>query len=200
VDDVRVIADPDAAGVALDEVRARMLAELREPRSATQLAARLGLPRQRANYHLRELERRGLVRFVSERRKRNMNERLYEAAAASFVISPAALAAVAPDPSTSPDRLSAGWLVALGSRLVAEVGELLARSQRTGRPVATLGVDADLTFATAADRAGFSAELTEAIDALIAKYHASSTWGRAHRLVVALHPRPDRSPTEREGG
>src|SRR5438093_4596611 len=120
--DVAVIADPAAAEVALDPVRARLLAELAEPGSATTLAAKVGLPRQKVNYHLRTLERHGLVQLVEERRKGNVTERFLRAAAMSFVISPLALAAVQPDPSRAPDRLSARWLVALAARLVRDVG------------------------------------------------------------------------------
>lgn len=104
--DVTVIEDPAAAEASLDPVRARLLAALVEPASATMLAAKVGLPRQKVHYHLRALERHGLVELVEERRKGNVTERVLRAATASYVISPAALAAVAPDPSTAPDRLS----------------------------------------------------------------------------------------------
>ena len=59
--DVTVIDDPAAAEASLDPIRARLLAELAEPGSASTLAARVGLTRQKANYHLRALERHGLV-------------------------------------------------------------------------------------------------------------------------------------------
>ena len=95
--DVAVIGDPAAAEVSLDPVRARLLAELAEPASATMLAARVGLPRQKVNYHLRALERHGLVELVEERRKGNCTERVLRATAASYVISPSALAAVQPE-------------------------------------------------------------------------------------------------------
>ena len=111
--EVAVIEDPAAAEVSLDPVRARLLAELAEPGSATMLAAKVGLPRQKVNYHLRTLEQHGLVELVEERRKGNVNERLLQATAASYVISPTALAAVQPDPARSPDRLSARWLLAV---------------------------------------------------------------------------------------
>src|ERR671925_1739679 len=111
--DVTVIEDPAAAEASLDPTRARLLAELAEPASATMLAAHLGLPRQKVNYHLRTLEKHGLVELVEERRKGNVTERVMRATAASFVISPSALAAVQPDPTQSPDRLSARWLLAL---------------------------------------------------------------------------------------
>src|SRR5690349_20632121 len=195
--DVAVIEDAAAAGVSLDRVRTRLLAELAEPGSATTLAARVGLPRQKVNYHLRELERHGLVELVEERRKGNMTERVLRAAAASFVISPTALAAVAPDPDRAPDRLSARWLLALGSRLIRDVGELLTRSARAGKPVATYALDAEVRFATAADRARFAEELTGAVTALVAKYHdEQAAGGRLHRVLVAVHPKITKSAQE----
>src|SRR5919197_4991857 len=97
--DVAVIEDPAAAEASLDPMRARLLAALAEPGSATTLAGRVGLSRQKANYHLRALERHGLVELVEERKKGNVTERLVQATAASYVISPIALAAVAPDPA-----------------------------------------------------------------------------------------------------
>jgi len=187
--DVAVIDDPAAAEVSLDPVRARLLAALAEPGSATTLAARAGLTRQKANYHLRALERHGLVELVEERRKGNCTERVLRATAASYVISPAALGEVEPDPGRSPDQLSARWLLALASRLVREVGELLGAASAAGRPLATFAVDTEIRFASAADRAAFAAELGDALDALAAKYHdEGARGGRAHRLVVALHP------------
>ena len=195
--EVGVIEDPAAAEVSLDPMRSRLLAALVEPNSASTLAAQVGLPRQKVNYHLRELERHGLVELVEERRKGNMTERVLRAAAASFVISPAALAAVAPDPDRAPDRLSARWLLALGSRLIRDVGELLTRSTRAGKPVATYALDAEVRFATAADRARFAEELTGAVTALIAKYHdEQAPGGRPHRVLVAVHPKITKSAQE----
>ncbi len=195
--EVGVIEDPAAAEVSLDPMRSRLLAALVEPNSASTLAAQVGLPRQKVNYHLRELERHGLVELVEERRKGNMTERVLRAAAASFVISPAALAAVAPDPDRAPDRLSARWLLALGSRLIRDVGELLTRSARAGKPLATYALDAEVRFATAADRARFAEELTGAVTALVAKYHdEQAPGGRPHRVLVAVHPKITKSAQE----
>jgi DNA-binding transcriptional ArsR family regulator len=187
--DVAVIEDPAAAGVSLDPVRARMLAALAQPGSATTLAAQVGLTRQKANYHLRALERHGLVELVEERKKGNMTERVLQATAASYVISPTALAAVAPDPDRSPDQLSARWLLALAGRLVQEVGELITRAKAARQPVATFAIDTEIRFASAADRAAFAAELSDAVEGLVGKYHdEAAARGRKHRLVVALHP------------
>jgi DNA-binding transcriptional ArsR family regulator len=195
--DVAIIEDPAAAEASLAPIRSRILAALAEPGSAAALAERLGLPRQKVNYHLKELERHGLVELAEERRKGNVVERVFRAAAASYVISPAALGAVSPDPSRSPDQLSAHWLLALGARLVREVGALLGGAARARRRVATFGIDAEVRFASAADRAAFAAELGATVAALVGRYHDESTpAGRTHRVIVALHqvPAPAASP------
>jgi DNA-binding transcriptional ArsR family regulator len=184
--DIAVIEDPAAAEVSLDPIRSRLLAELSTPRSATMLAGTVGLPRQKVNYHLRTLEQHGLVELVEERRKGNVTERMMRATAASYVISPLAMAAVAPDPSRSPDRLSARWLLAVAARLVRDVGSLVTGATKAKQRVATFALDGEVTFASAADRAAFAEELTVAVTQLVSRYNAPD--GRKHRMVVAVHP------------
>ncbi|MFD8078536.1 ArsR/SmtB family transcription factor [Streptomyces sp. NPDC059718] len=188
--DVSVIEDSAAAAATLDPVRARLLAELAEgPASAAMLAARVGLPRQKVNYHLRTLEAHGLVELAGERRKGNVTERLMRATAASYVISPLALAAVQPDPGRFRDQLSARWLLAVAARLVRDVGTLITGAARARKRLATYALDGEVRFASAADRAAFVEELTRGVSALIAKYHdTDGEGGREHRIVVALHP------------
>jgi DNA-binding transcriptional ArsR family regulator len=188
--EVTVIEDPRAAEVSLDPVRTRLLAELAEPASAAGLAARLGLPRQKVNYHLRTLEQHGLVELVEERRKGNTTERVMRARAASYVISPAALSGVAPDPADSPDQLSARWLLAIAARVVTDVGTLISRAAKARKKLATFTIDAEVRFATAADRAAFARDLAETVAILTSKYHSRATDGaREHRLLVAVYPK-----------
>src|SRR5215217_5675769 len=151
--DVAVIDDPAAAEASLDPIRARLLAELAEPGSASTLGARVGIARQKVNYHLRALEGHGLVELVEERRKGNCTERVLQATAASYVISPSALSAVAPDPDRARDQASARWMLALAARMVGEVGELIGKASAARRPLATYAIDTDVRFASAAHRA-----------------------------------------------
>ncbi|WP_327288084.1 ArsR/SmtB family transcription factor [Streptomyces sp. NBC_01198] len=188
--DVSVIEDAEAAAVSLDPIRARLLAELAAgPASAAMLAGRVGLPRQKVNYHLKALEKHGLVELAGERRKGNVTERLMRATAASYVISPLALAAVQPDPARFRDQLSARWLLALAARLVRDTGALITGADRAGQRIATYALDGEVRFASAAQRAAFVEELTRGVGALITKYHdEDAAGGRPHRIVVALHP------------
>lgn len=187
--EVAVIEDPAAAEASLDPMRSKLLAQLVEPGSATSLAAKVGLARQKVNYHLRTLERHGLVELVEERKKGNVTERIMQATAASFVISPTALASVQPDPARSPDRLSARWLLALAAQLVRDVGSLVTGATEARKRVATFAIDGEIRFASAADRAAFAEELAGAVTSLVGKYHdESAEGGRVHRLVIAVHP------------
>ncbi|GIG39213.1 ArsR/SmtB family transcription factor [Cellulomonas phragmiteti] len=188
---IEVIEDADAAAAALDPVRARLLAELAVPASAAGLAARVGLTRQKVNYHLRALEAHGLVGLTEERRHGGLTERLLQASAASYVVSPAAVSPSAADPGATADRLSARYLVALAGRLVREVGTLARRASTSGGRVSTLAIDTRIGFRSAADRAAFADDLTAAVLDLAARYHHDD--GRPHRLVVAAHPVPEES-------
>jgi DNA-binding transcriptional ArsR family regulator len=196
--DVEVIDDPAAAVVALDPVRARLLAELAEPASASALAARVGLARQKVNYHLRTLEAHGLVRVVEERRWGGLTERVLVATAASYVVSPGALGEAASDPGRASDRLSARYLIAVAARLVREVGNLASRAEKAKKRLATLTIDTEIRFRSAAERAAFTEDLASAVTGLVSRYHdESAPGGRPHRLVVAAHPLPpDPDPKE----
>ena len=194
--DVEVLDDPAAASAALDPLRARILATLRQPGSATTVAAELGESRQKINYHLRALERVGLVELVEERPRRGLTERVVVATAAAYLVSPAALGRLAAEP-TSLDRLSSRYLIAVAGRLIREVGQLARAARTAGKPLATLTIDTEIRFADPEARAAFTAELAEAVTALAARHHdEAAPGGRWHRLVVAAHPRPPTDPTE----
>src|SRR5207248_6631004 len=195
--DIQVIDVPAAATVALEPMRSRLLSELAAPASAATLAIRVGLARQKVNYHLRALESHGLVQLAEKRKWGGLTERLLVATAASYVVSPSALGPIAADPNREVDRLSASYLIALGARVVREVGDLVRRANESRKRLATLAVDTEVRFRSPTDRAAFSKELTEAIATLVSKYHdESAPGGRAHRLVVVAHPLPQKSNLE----
>jgi DNA-binding transcriptional ArsR family regulator len=189
--DVEIIDDPAAAAVAVEPIKSRLLASLAEPASAATLAARLNIPRQKINYHLRSLEACGLVELAEERLWGGLTERVMVATAASYLVSPAALGPVAADPHRTSDRLSASYLIALAARIVREVSSLMRRSAVARKRLATLSLDAEISFRSAADRAAFTNELADTVTRLVARYHdATSAGSRAHRLVMIAHPMP----------
>jgi len=193
--DLEVIDDPSAATIALEPVRSRLLSELAQPASAATLAGRLGIARQKATYHLKTLEEHRLVKEAGQRKWGGLTERLFIASAASYVVAPAAMGLVASDPRKNIDRLSASYVIALAARVVQEVSDLFRRARAADKGLATLSIDTEIRFRSAEERAAFTNDLTQIVNALVARYHdASAPGGRAHRLVVVAHP----LPTEKE--
>lgn len=189
-----VIDNPEAAALALDPVKGRILAALTTPGSAASLAGSLGLARQKVNYHLRVLEQHHLVEPVEERQWGGLTERRMVATATSYVVSPAALGPIAADPARSRDRLSASYVIALAARIVREVGELWRRARESDKRLATLSIDTVISFRSPAERAAFTEDLTKTVASLAAHYHDACTPGaRPHRLVVASYPAPNES-------
>ena len=187
-----MIENPQAAVVALDAMRGRLLAELVEPASAATLAAKVGISRQKVNYHLNALEAHGLITVVDQRRWGGITERILQATASSYIVSPTAVDAGAVDPERAADHLSAGYVIALAGRIVRDVAALARRADAAGKRLPTLTIDTEIGFRSAEDRAAFAADLTEAIAALAARYHHDD--GRVHRLVATAYPRPEETP------
>jgi len=189
-DPVHVVRGAAEAAALLNPDRVRILAALEGPGSASSLAAHVGMTRQRANYHLRELERAGLVELVEERRKGNCTERVLRASARSYLISPEVLGAVGRTPAAEAvqDRFSAAYLITAIARLLRDVALLRHRADRAGKPLATLALETDITFASAADRAAFAEELSGTLAALAAKYHRDQPGGRSFRFVIGGYP------------
>ena len=151
---LEVVRQPDAAAALLDPVRQQLLPELAEPDSASGLARRLRLPRQRINYHLRALETAGLVELVEERRKGNCIERVVRATARAFVISPEALGPLGLTAETVRDRFSSAYLVAAaGQRHPRRRSPSRRGPGKEKKRLATLTLEADVRFRDARRRA-----------------------------------------------
>jgi hypothetical protein len=194
VREVAVIESPQAAEAALDPIRSRLLGELAaEPASAAGVAARLGLPRQKVNYHLNVLEAHGLIELAEVRPRGGLQERVLRATAACYVVSPAAIGESGAQPERIGDRLSAGYLTTLAGRVVQEVGALSEQAEAAGQRLPTFTLDTEIGFRSAAERAEFADRLTAAVLDLVAHYHHDD--GRMHRLVVAAHPKPNQEHT-----
>jgi DNA-binding transcriptional ArsR family regulator len=190
---VDVITGAEQAVVALQKTRRRLLAELVEPDSAAGLARKLGVPRQRLNYHLRELERGGLVELVEERRKGNCVERVVRATARAFVISPDAIGALGATTEIANDRFSAEYLLGAAAKTVRDVATMRSSARRAGKRLSTFTLETDVRFATADDRAAFADELASVMAALVAKYHdGKAPRGRRFHLLAVVHPAPEK--------
>ena len=170
----------------LTSLRREVLEALREPGSASTLAPRLGESRQRINYHLRELEKAGLVELVEERPRRGFTERVVRATARAVLVEPEVVGDLA---TATQDRFAADMLIAASTRTVQHVAEMREKAQLAGKRLVTFTIEADVGFETAADIERFVGELADRVAELAAKYESPRA-RRRYRVVAGGHPAP----------
>ena len=191
---VDVIEETERAQVMLHPARLDLLDHLEQPASAATLARQMGLPRQRVNYHLRELERQRLVELVEERRRGSVAERIYQRTGRAYAISTAALGRLGSDPDMIQDRFSSAYQIALASRAVRDLGAMQVAAAAAGKKLPTLAAEVAVRFASPAERSAFAEELSDAVAELVKKYHdESADDGRWFQFYLGAYPRkPDR--------
>lgn len=185
-----VIDESAPAASLLEPTRLRLLELLREPASAAEVARRLGLPRQRVGYHVRELRKQGLLREVGIRRKGTATERLLQTTARHYLISPEVLGALGADAAEVRDRLSSSYLVAVAAETIRAVSRLRAGAEREGRKLPTLAMQVDVRFGSARRQHEFARELADSIAHLVQRYHEpEASGGRTFSFALLGHPR-----------
>jgi len=194
---VDVIGDDSRVAALLHPLRRRILEALREPDSAAGLARRLLLPRQKINYHVRELARGHFLERAGRRRRRNMIEQRYVARARGYVLSPELLGVLQADRSRVEDVFSASYLLALSAQVQSELGLARSEADARGKRLATLSLVSELRFETAEQRAAFARELQRAVADVVARHSSpyraadgSAGRGRPFRLVAGCYPIP----------
>jgi len=183
---VRILNDPQTLSVLGHPLRVRILEALREPGSAATLARLVGQPRQKINYHLKELEGAGLIEAVGERRVGNFVESLYRAVARTFLVSPEVAWADPRRAETLGRQHSLQTLVGLGERLQRDAALLLDRAAFDGDEIASASVLAEARFASEAEREAFLDEYLRMTTELLKKY--GQRQGAAYRVLLAAYP------------
>jgi DNA-binding transcriptional ArsR family regulator len=183
----------DRLKVALSPIRRRLLDRLRQPASATELAAEMELGRQRVNYHLRELEKAGLVHLVEERQRRGCVERILAARADAFVVDPAVMGSRGSHAiqASAQDRYSAEHLIDAAGDVVRHVARMRAAAEQQGTRLLTFAIDTEINFATPDDLERFTTALAEFVAREAGKVH-NPEQGRRFRILLGGHPAPGR--------
>lgn len=188
---LQIVRRPAQAQVLLHPERRRLIEALAAgPDSASGLARRLGESRQRLNYHLRLLEEAGQVELAEERWKGSKPERVMRLVARQYVLDPAAIGSLAADPDEAGDRFSANYLVALASRTLRELAELLERARGKRARLATASVNTSVRVGSPAAFNKFQSELARAVAQVVAKHHDEQGEGRWFRVIAGAYPGP----------
>ena len=184
---VKCLRDPAQVAALLDPTRRLILARLAEPDSAAGLSRTLGQPRQRLNYHLRELEKAGLVELHERRQRGNCTERVMRAVARSYVITPGVLGGLFADPGRQVGGTTPDTLLALAGRILDDVAELSEAGEASGERAATLAATAEIRFARPEDRDAFAEDVQHEVAALIREYHDESG-PEAYTIFMGAYP------------
>ncbi|WP_245788233.1 ArsR/SmtB family transcription factor [Amycolatopsis marina] len=181
-----LVEEPDRVRQALSPLRRQLLARLRTPASASELAAELEMPRQRLGYHLRQLEEAGLIELVEERRRRGFVERVLRSTADAFVVDPGVLGRH--ESRHAADIHAAEHLLDAATRTVRDVARMQAGAERQGKRLLTFTVETEVRFGAPGDVHRFTEALAGAIADVVADFDTPS--GRPYRLIGAGHPAP----------
>ncbi|HEV7709877.1 MAG TPA: helix-turn-helix domain-containing protein [Asanoa sp.] len=180
----------DQAETLLKPQRIEVLRQLAEPRSCTEVAARLDQSQQRVYYHVKRLAEHGLVTQVAERRVRGINEGVYQAAARAYWLSPRLVGRIGQRQHR--DEASLGYLLDLMEEVQSDVAALhIQAASRAAQPVAdepdlpSLGVSGEIRVRPDR-RPEFMADLKTALQDLFTKYGGAE--GDAFKLAVACYP------------
>jgi DNA-binding transcriptional ArsR family regulator len=190
---VAVLSQQPQLRAVLSPLRRRILLLLREPDSATGLARRLGLTRQKLNYHLRALEDAGLVELVEERPRRGFVERIVRASAMAFVIGPDGTGME--ELVSNGDTMSSDTLLASAARTLSDISILRERAEAAGKRLLTMSVEGEVALRSPAAAKAFAEEVAAAV-ADIAERHSVKGTGRRYRFTAGLHPVILKTPTE----
>ena len=199
---IESVRDRTRVGALVEHpLRLAILRAASEPRSATEIAAGLGLPRQKVNYHIGRHRRAGFLVPAGQRRRRGLIEQRYTATARAYVVDPEALGPMRAHTDQIEDRLSAEYLVALSAQVQSDLGRVMGEAARQGKRGATMSVSTEVRFTSAEQRARFARALERAVTRLVARYTAPSRTGggeplpgRLFRLVVGCYPPPAPPP------
>jgi DNA-binding transcriptional ArsR family regulator len=192
-----MVSEMPRAAALLHPLRLRILDALREPDSAAGLARRLRLPRQKVNYHVRELARAHFLERAGQRRRRNMIERRFRTTAQGYILSPELLGRLGLPQTKVQDAFSAAYLLGLLSLAQSELGRASREAAQQGKRLATLSVSSELRFESTEQRARFTDEMQRAIVDVIGRYASPYTLadgtsgpGRPYRLMLGCYPIP----------
>ncbi|MGI8332001.1 helix-turn-helix domain-containing protein [Actinomadura scrupuli] len=178
--DVLYLEEIEQAETLLKPQRIEVLRQLAEPRTCTEVGARLGQTPQRVYYHIKRLVEAGLVEQVSERKVRGIHEGIYQAGARSYWLSPRLVGRIGL--RKAQDELSLGYLLDLMEEVQADIAGL----DRTAPELPSVGVSGEIRVPPER-RQEFLDDLQTLLQDLFTRYGGAE--GDAFKLAVACYPK-----------
>jgi DNA-binding transcriptional ArsR family regulator len=191
--DVFYIEGIEQAVELLKPIRIELLKRLDKPITCPELGEFFHESAQKIYYHIKALERAGLVEKVEERRVRGVVEGYYQAKARSYWLAPQLVGQVGGEQATE-DQTSLRFLLSLAEEIHADIGHLGHESE-AGNDVPSLGLSANVYLPNGERRAAFLEDVQVMFQELARKYGTpadssmDSTQGHNFRLILACYPK-----------
>jgi len=192
--DVFYIEEMEQAVSLLKPVRIEILKQMDEPCTCPELADYFDESPQKIYYHVKALEKAGLVDKVDEKRVRGTVEGYYQARARSYWLAPHLVGKVGETPMSS-DEKSLQVLLQLAEDVHDDIGKLANQAQ-AGQEVSSLSLSAHIHLPDGERRAEFLEEVALAFQSIARKYgtppiDAILENDKGYRLVLACYPKLD---------
>jgi DNA-binding transcriptional ArsR family regulator len=182
-----LVESPDQATALLNPLRAEILSKMKEPASSAEIARLIKESSQKVNYHVKALEKVGLVKRVGTRNVRNLVEVLYQSIAKTFVLSES----LGWEPETIQkikDQGSLKHLITTSERIKRDAFYLMERSDQDETiPSATL--DMTVQLENEESRKAFVQEYVSMVKGLVERYQSPQAPEKdTYNVIVAIYP------------
>ncbi|MDN4523813.1 ArsR/SmtB family transcription factor [Fictibacillus fluitans] len=189
IEETFLITLPEQAAALLHPIRSEIVAALKAPASATELAKMLKETPQKINYHLKALEKVGLVQKVGTRNVRNLVEVLYQAVAKTLILSES----LGLSPETAQklqDQQALAHVLSLTETIKKDALQLMEQAEEAQIPSAVL--QAAVHLSGEEERNEFINEYFSLLHRLIEKYQSGEKEnGKEYQVSIAVYPKPE---------
>ncbi|MFD0698150.1 ArsR/SmtB family transcription factor [Paenibacillus sp. GCM10027628] len=188
IQDSYYIESPEQATVLLNPLRGEIIAQLMEPASATEVARQLGETAQRINYHLKALEKAGLVQKVGTRQVRNLVEVLFRSIAKTFVLAES----LSMKPETVQrlkDQSSLAHLITTSERIKRDAMLLMEQSD-ANEVIPSASLELQVHLADEQQRQAFVDEYAAMVQQLVSRYTSTSSEDSTYQVLLTVYPKP----------
>ncbi|WNB90782.1 helix-turn-helix domain-containing protein [Bacillus sp. NEB1478] len=184
-----IVSEPEQAAALLHPVRSEIISLLKEPRSATELSKQMNDSAQKVNYHLKTLEKAGLVVRAGTRNVRNLVEVLYRSVGKSFLLSDS-LGLSQEQVRKLQDQTALAHILAFTEKVKRDAVSLMEQTEEEQVPSAVM--ELEISLAGLAERQEFLQDYSNMLTELIKKHHdPKQTDSRTFHVSMAMYPKPE---------
>jgi DNA-binding transcriptional ArsR family regulator len=189
VPETYIVTEPEQAAALLHPVRSEIISLLKEPRSATELSKVMNDSAQKVNYHLKALEKVGLVTRAGTRNVRNLVEVLYKSVGKTFLLSDS-LGLSQKTIQKLQNQTALAHVLSLTDKIKRDAVSLMEEVESEEIPSAAM--EMELSLLGKEERQAFLQDYADMLSELIKKHHdPKQGTSRTFHVSMAMYPKPE---------